>query len=211
MFSVTCNLLKTRHIILDLLQIFCELWYKAISNYFLLLLLLQAMQSMRRLMDWTLKDNMVEYLFFCATLTGHRGGHTSFVQAWAKTPDSSAEAVKSDQGSSWEGHYGWVGAGVGNEYAESCGVVRPLSIPLMIRPMRRTYVVVVRWVVVRRVQMGVSIWGAVQQHSMDRWALSRVGAGVQAPWHGVLETVWLCCDEAQQVGCLRGLEGCPLV
>jgi len=27
----------------------------------------------------------------------------------------------------------------------------------------------------------------------------------------VLETVWLHCDEAQQVGCLRGLEGCPLV
>jgi len=21
-------------------------------------------------------------------------------------------------------------------------------------------------------------------------------------WHGVLETVWLHCDEAQQVGCL---------
>jgi len=37
------------------------------------------------------------------------------------------------------------------------------------------------------------------------------GAGVQAPWHGVLETVRLHCDEAQQVGCLRGLEGCPLV
>jgi len=30
------------------------------------------------------------------------------------------------------------------------------------------------------------------------------GAGIQAPWHGVLETVWLHCDEAQQVGCLRG-------
>jgi len=30
-------------------------------------------------------------------------------------------------------------------------------------------------------------------------------------WHGVLETVWLHCDEAQQVGCLRELEGCPLV
>jgi len=37
------------------------------------------------------------------------------------------------------------------------------------------------------------------------------GADVQAPWHGVLETVWLLCDEAQQVGYLRGLEGCPLV
>jgi len=36
---------------------------------------------------------------------------------------------------------------------------------------------------------------------------------IQSPWHGVLETVtvWLHRDEAQQVGCLRGLEGCPLV
>jgi len=37
------------------------------------------------------------------------------------------------------------------------------------------------------------------------------GAGVLALWHGVLEIVWLLCDEAQQVGCLRGLEGCLLV
>jgi len=61
----------------------------------------------------------------------------------------------------------------------------------------------------RRVQMGVSIWGAGQRHSKDEWALS--GADVQAPWHGVLEIVWLHCGEALQVGCLRGLEGCPLV
>jgi len=65
------------------------------------------------------------------------------------------------------------------------------------------------WVAVQRVQMGVSIWGAVLLHSMDGWALS--GADAQAPWHGVLEIVWLQCDEAQQVEYLRGLEGCPLV
>ena len=57
--------------------------------------------------------------------------------------------------------------------------------------------------------MGVSIWGAVYLHSMNGWALG--GAGVQAPWNGALERVWLLCDEAQQVGCLRWLEGCPLV
>ena len=57
------------------------------------------------------------------------------------------------------------------------------------------------WDVARRVQMSVSIWGAVRLHSMDGWALNR--ADVQAPWHGVLETVWLHCDEAQQVGCLQ--------
>jgi len=33
---------------------------------------------------------------------------------------------------------------------------------------------------------------------MNWWALS--GAGVQAPWHGVLEIVWLLCDESHQVG-----------
>ena len=36
-----------------------------------------------------------------------------------------------------------MGAGVGDENAEFCGVVCPLRIPLLIRPMRRTYVVVV--------------------------------------------------------------------
>ena len=32
----------------------------------------------------------------------------------------------------------------GDENAKSCGVVRPLRIPLMIRPLCRTFVVVVR-------------------------------------------------------------------
>jgi len=60
-------------------------------------------------MDWTLEDNMVDGLFFCATLTGRRGDHTPFVQTWAETPDTSADAVKSDPGSSWKGHSGgWV-------------------------------------------------------------------------------------------------------
>jgi len=31
-----------------------------------------------------------------------------------------------------------------DEIAESCGVVQPLRIPLMIRPVRRKYVVVIR-------------------------------------------------------------------
>jgi len=37
--------------------------------------------------------------------------------------------------------------------------------------------------------MGVLIWDTAHPHSMDGWALS--GAVVQAPQHGVLETVWL--------------------
>jgi len=67
------------------------------------------MQSMGRSMDWTLEDNMVDGLFFCATLTGRRGGHTPSVQAGAETSDTGAEAVEPDPGSSWEGHSGgWV-------------------------------------------------------------------------------------------------------
>ena len=56
---------------------------------------------------------------------------------------------------------------------------------------------------------GVSIWGAVRLHSIDGWALS--GADVQSPLHSALKTLRFHCDEAQQVGCLRGLEGCPLM
>jgi len=47
---------------------------------------------------------MVNGLFFCATLTGRRGGHTPFVQAGGVRSDTGAEAVKPDPGSSWEGH-----------------------------------------------------------------------------------------------------------
>ena len=85
-------------------------------------------------MDWTLKDNMVDGLVFCVTLTGRRGNHTPLVQTGAETPDTGAEAGKPDPGSYWAGRSGWVGASVGNENAESFGVVRPLRIPLVIRP-----------------------------------------------------------------------------
>jgi len=86
------------------------------------------MQSMGRLMDWTLEDNnmVVDGLFFCATLTGHREGHTPFVQARVETSDTSVEAIQPDPGSSWEGHSKGLDAGVGDENAESCGVVCPL-------------------------------------------------------------------------------------
>jgi len=45
-------------------------------------------------MDWTLEDNMVGGVFFCATLAGRRGGHTPFVQTRAETSDTCAEANK---------------------------------------------------------------------------------------------------------------------
>jgi len=56
----------------------------------------QAAQSLGRSMVWTLEDEMVDALFFCATLTGRRGGHTPFVQAGVETSDTGAEAVKPD-------------------------------------------------------------------------------------------------------------------
>jgi len=36
-------------------------------------------------------------LFFCATLTGRRGGHTPFVRAGTETSDNGAEAVKPER------------------------------------------------------------------------------------------------------------------
>jgi len=82
---------------------------------------------------------MVDGLFFCATVTGRRGGHTAFMQAGAEMSDTSVEAVKPR--CSWEGHSGRVGAGVGDERREFRKVVQPLRLPLVIRPVG--YVVVV--------------------------------------------------------------------
>ena len=92
---------------------------------------------------------MVDGLFFSTTLTGRRGGHISqylrpFVQAGAKTFGTSAEVVKVDPRCSWKGHSRKVGAGVGDESTESRSVVQPLRLPLVIRPVRRTSVVVGR-------------------------------------------------------------------
>jgi len=97
-------------------------------------------------MDWTLDDNMVDGLFFCATLTGRRGSHTPFVQAGAEMSDTGPEAVKRDPGCSWVGHSRRVGAGVGDKSTESRSVVQPLRLPLVILDgsERRTYAAVVR-------------------------------------------------------------------
>jgi len=89
----------------------------------------QAVQSMRRWMDRTLEDNMVDGLFFCATFTGRRMGHTPFMQAGKGTYDTGAEAVEYDPRCSWQGHSRRVGSGVRDYSTESCGVVQPLRIP----------------------------------------------------------------------------------
>ena len=170
----------------------------------------QAMQSMGRSIDLTLEDNMVDGLFFYATLTGRRGGHTPFVQAGTETSNTGAEAVKPNP------LLGRVIPGGGYRCRRfKCGGVwdcpptpHPIGDPSIAQHVC-CCCLMNWWDVVRRVQMGVLIWGAVHLHSMDGWALS--GADVQAPWHGALEAVRLHCDEAQQMGCLRELEGCPLV
>jgi len=57
---------------------------------------------MRISVYWTLEDNMVNDLFFCATLTVRRGGHTPSVQAEAEIWETGAEAVLPDTRFSWK-------------------------------------------------------------------------------------------------------------
>ena len=83
---------------------------------------------------------MVDRVVFCATLTDRRGRHTPFVQTGAKKSDTGADEVKPGP----KLFLGWKLRGVVDENAESDGTVRPLRILLVIRPLRRTYVVVVR-------------------------------------------------------------------
>jgi len=56
---------------------------------------------MGRSMDWTLEDNVVNGLNFCATLTSRRRGHTLFVQTGAETSDTGAVAVEPDPRCQW--------------------------------------------------------------------------------------------------------------
>jgi len=52
------------------------------------------MLPMRRSMDWTVKDNMVNGLLLCATLTSHKRGHVTLVWVEAETSVTGAEVVK---------------------------------------------------------------------------------------------------------------------
>jgi len=78
------------------------------------------MYSMGLLMDWTVEDNMVNGLFFCATLTTRVGGRIPFVQAGGETSDTGAEVVKPDSSCSCKCHSGRVGANVRDKSTESC-------------------------------------------------------------------------------------------
>ena len=71
----------------------------------------QAVLSMRMSMDQTLEDNMIDSLFICATLTGTEEAIPHLYRQEQKRTIQSAEAVKTDPGSSWEGHSEVVGTG----------------------------------------------------------------------------------------------------
>ena len=85
---------------------------------------------------------MVDGLF-CATLTGCRGGHTSFVQAGGETSDTVAEAIEPDPGSSQEGHSGPV-SGMSTTKARVCCAQSLASSKHSFRTSRRYSVETVR-------------------------------------------------------------------
>jgi len=117
-------------------------------------------------------DNMVDGLFFCATLTDRRGGHTPFVQTGVETSDTGAGAVETDPSSSWKGHSdggGWQCRGW------KCGVLwgcspTPHSTgdPPTMSPHVCCCYQINWWDVVRRVQMSVSIWAFIDWHNLSQ-------------------------------------------
>jgi len=77
---------------------------------------------------------MVDGLFFCTTLTGHRGSQTTFVQPGAETSDTGEEVVELHPRCSWKSYSIGIGAGVGDGSAESRTGIQPLCIQLVIHP-----------------------------------------------------------------------------
>jgi len=108
-------------------------------------------------------------LFSCATLTGCRGGHTPFIQAGVEMSNTSAEAVRPRLFSrgSFQGCGCWC-------RGWNCGALWGCTPPLHsigdlpTAPHVCCCYQMNWWDVVRRVKMGVSIWGAVHLHWMDR-------------------------------------------
>jgi len=160
----------------------------------------QAVQSVGYSMDWTLEDNSVDSLFFCATLTCRKRGHNPFVQGEAETSKTDARRLCQNHAIC-----GSAIPGGGCQMKVRSLVFSNNSHSVGDRPRAPHFWFHYQmnwWAVVWRAKLGVSIWDVVHFHEMDRWAQS--GADVQAPWRGVLETVWLLCDEALQVGCVQG-------
>jgi len=118
-----------------------------------------------------------------------------------ETFNTGTEVVKLDPHCSWQGHSRMVGADVRDESMVSHSVLQPTCIPSVISPVCCTTVVVVSWS--DKLWCGRYKWvlrfHVMHSNSMDRLTLSKTD--VEAPWHSVLKTVWLLCNEAQQFGC----------
>ena len=134
---------------------------------------------MGRSIDWALQDNMMDGLFFCASLTGCRKGHTICVSRSGKVRHRWG-GIKPEPRCSWQGHSRRVGA---DESTESRSVASTTPHSIGDPPREPHFCCCCQmnwWAVVQRLQMSVSIWDAVNSHSMARWALS--GADTQAPY-----------------------------
>jgi len=79
-------------------------------------------------MDWTLKDNMAGGLFFCAILTGRRGGHTPFCASRSANVRHECGGGSAGPRCSWQSHSRRMGADVGDESTKPRSVVQPLRL-----------------------------------------------------------------------------------
>ena len=98
----------------------------------------QAMRSMGRSMDWTLKDKLVNCLFLCTTLTFRKRDHTRFCMQERKRPTPVQRRLSRTH--AVLGHSRKEGVNVGDESTESRNAIQPFRIPSVIRPERHTSV-----------------------------------------------------------------------
>ena len=89
-------------------------------------------------MDWTLEDNMIDGLFFCATLAGRRSGH--LCKQEQKRPTPVRERLRRGHRCSWQGHSRRVGRGW-----KSRSALQTSRIPSVTRPEYHISVIVLRW------------------------------------------------------------------
>ena len=157
----------------------------------------QDMHFMGRLMDWTVEDNTVNSLFFCATLTSRRRGHTPV-------------CVRS--GNIWHRcGGGWAGptlflAGSSQEGGCRCGSCYPTTPHSIGDPPGAPALLLLPDELTSCCAAGTNgrLDLRCRAFSLDGQVSALSRADAQAPWHGMLKTVWLYCNVAQQVGCLRG-------
>jgi len=152
---------------------------------------------MRRLMDWTLENNMVDGLFFCANSQAAEQAIPYLYKQELKRPTPVRRRLSRT--------HAVLGRAIPGGWCRCQGwKYQPLRIPLLIRPVRRTYFVVVRWTVSCAAGtsrcLDLSCRAFPPSESMRagwsrcagfiaRCARNRVG--------------WVLCHEAQLVGCLR--------